>query len=400
VWAIDFVELEFPIDGLFPYLLSIRDLASGDQLTWRPVRGAAAHDVWPVACELFAEHGPPLVLKSDNGSAFIAEELGQALLQEHVAQLFSPPRYPQYNGSLERANGVLQTYTQQHAVLAGHAFRWTTADLEHARQLANTVSRPWGRHGLSPEQAWEQRQPIEAVERAAFQAAWEEQRLRAACELGLDPFVAATNQRHGLIDLVALIAAGEQAGASGDGVGMGIVFDGPHLAGQIGGRDDVDAGNGHQQHVGCLDQITGDVAFQRQDLLGFLGEIVVQVGQDALPHQGVLVRRIGVLGPGQDAEQRGALKADTLLLEQLRQPREACGGDLSCGGVVSGDGQGQRAVPEVAAVLAEQVGVAGQVEMHMLADLAAQGHPFVDEVASMADQQLELAMGRFEGLLR
>jgi transposase InsO family protein len=186
VWAIDFVELEFPIDGLFPYLLSIRDLASGYQLAWRAMRGAAAHDVWPVLCELFAEHGPPLVLKSDNGSAFIAEELGQALLQEHVAQLFSPPRYPQYNGSLERANGVLQTYTRQHALRAGHPFRWTTADLEHARQLANTVSRPWGHRGLSPEQAWEQRRPIEAVERAAFQAAWEAQRLRAARELGLD----------------------------------------------------------------------------------------------------------------------------------------------------------------------------------------------------------------------
>ena len=35
----------------------------------------------------------------------------------------------------------------------------------------------------------------------------------------------------------------------------------------------------------------------------------------------------------------------------------------------------------------------------MLADLAAQGHSLVHEVASMADQQLELAVGGFEGLL-
>jgi hypothetical protein len=41
------------IDGRFPYLLAVRDLASGY-----------------VLAQLFAQYGPPLLLKLDNGSAF------------------------------------------------------------------------------------------------------------------------------------------------------------------------------------------------------------------------------------------------------------------------------------------------------------------------------------------
>jgi len=68
------------------------------------------------------EHGPPLVLKSDNGSAFIAHLTQEAMLRAVVAQLFSPPKPPEYNGPLERSNGVLKTYTHQHALQEGHPF--------------------------------------------------------------------------------------------------------------------------------------------------------------------------------------------------------------------------------------------------------------------------------------
>ncbi len=101
----------------------------------------------PLLQWLFAEHGPPLVLKSDNGSAFIAHLMRDAMLEAVVAQLFSPPKHPEYNGTLERSNGTLKTYTHQHAIQEGHPFRWTSEDLEHARQLANTISRPWGCKG-------------------------------------------------------------------------------------------------------------------------------------------------------------------------------------------------------------------------------------------------------------
>src|SRR5262249_39626161 len=38
VWAADFAEAPQPIDGIFPYLLAVRDLASSRQLLWLPVR--------------------------------------------------------------------------------------------------------------------------------------------------------------------------------------------------------------------------------------------------------------------------------------------------------------------------------------------------------------------------
>jgi hypothetical protein len=181
----DFSQARHPIDGVFPYLLAIRDLASHQQLAWRPVRGQTADDVLPVLQELFTEHGAPLVLKSDRGSAFIALATRTAMLASVVAQLFSPPGQPQYNGALERSNGVLKTYTHQHALSEGHPFRWTSDDLEHARQLANTVSRPWGHRGPTPDEAWQQRTPLGQQQRRAFQASFAQQRTRAAEDLGL-----------------------------------------------------------------------------------------------------------------------------------------------------------------------------------------------------------------------
>jgi len=186
VWAIDFSEAPYPIDGVYPYLLAVRDLASRQQLAWQPVRTEKAEEVVAILGQLFAEHGPPLVLKSDNGSAFIAQLTQEAMLLAVVAQLFSPVRRPQYNGALERSNGVLKTYTHQHAIHQGHPFRWTSEDLEHARGLANTISRPWGHQKPTPQEAWDQRSPISDDQRQAFQVTLEKHRATAADDLGLD----------------------------------------------------------------------------------------------------------------------------------------------------------------------------------------------------------------------
>ena len=48
--------------------------------------------------------------------------------------------------------------------------RWTSADLEQARTLANTISRPWGMTGPTPAEAWHRRQPISRQQRNTFQA--------------------------------------------------------------------------------------------------------------------------------------------------------------------------------------------------------------------------------------
>src|SRR4029077_15745790 len=79
VWAMDFAEPPRPIDGRFDYLLAVRDLASGRQLLWRPVEAENAEVVIRELTPLFMSHGAPWVLKTDNGSAFIADPLASFL---------------------------------------------------------------------------------------------------------------------------------------------------------------------------------------------------------------------------------------------------------------------------------------------------------------------------------
>ncbi len=186
VWAMDFSQARYPVDGIYPYLFAVRDLASHRQPAWQPVASEKADEVLRVLADLMREHGAPLVLKSDNGSAFVAE-LTKAMLDEAaVWQLFSPAGHPQFNGALERSNSTLKTYTHQQAVAEGHPFRWTSDDLDRARTLANTISRPWGHRGLSPDQTWQSRAAITDQQRAQFQQALGEQRSIAAQDLGLD----------------------------------------------------------------------------------------------------------------------------------------------------------------------------------------------------------------------
>ena len=146
----------------------------------------------------------PLTLKSDNGSAFASELFRRAMLRAETVQLFSPPRRPAYNGALERSNGVNKIYTHQHAIRQGHPLRWTSADLEHARTLANTISRPWGMKRPTPAEAWHARQPITREQRDAFQAQLTQHRAEVAEEMGIDLALPLTHADQGRLDRVAL----------------------------------------------------------------------------------------------------------------------------------------------------------------------------------------------------
>ena len=70
---------------------------------------------------------------------------------------------------------------------------------------------------------------------------------------GAEGAVGAADERTvGAVDAIALIACGEESGASGDALGVGVVFDGPHFAGEVGSGDDVDDWEGHEQHAGSF----------------------------------------------------------------------------------------------------------------------------------------------------
>jgi hypothetical protein len=64
VWAADHVQPNRPIDGNYPYALSVRDLPSQYQLAWQPVPDVGGESTLAVLASLFWEHGPRLVLKS------------------------------------------------------------------------------------------------------------------------------------------------------------------------------------------------------------------------------------------------------------------------------------------------------------------------------------------------
>jgi transposase InsO family protein len=170
VWAADFGRPPAPLPGGYDRLLCVRDLASGMQLAWRPTHGETAEAAVRVLAGLFLVHGPPLVLKLDNGSAYRAEQMQKALAGDRVLVLHSPAYNPEYNGSAEAGVGSMKTRTHEQAERAGHPGLWTAEDAERARLEANVFSvSPVDPH-RSPQQVWDTREPLRAEEREALAA--------------------------------------------------------------------------------------------------------------------------------------------------------------------------------------------------------------------------------------
>ncbi len=94
VWAMDHTVPPALIEGRPQAVLAVRDLGSGDQRLFQPVESEGAWEVVEALEVRFRVDGAPLVLKSDNGSAFIAEDTGKLLASQGVIQLLSPPGLP------------------------------------------------------------------------------------------------------------------------------------------------------------------------------------------------------------------------------------------------------------------------------------------------------------------
>jgi len=183
VWAMDHSYPPAPIDGLYTRIFALRDLASGYQLAWDGVPDESADHVVGILVVLFVLHGPPLVIKADNGSPFVSQAVRNLLRQWATALLLSPRRRPQYNGSVEAANGPMKTRTEHQAALAGRPGQWASDDLAAAREQANQLLRPRGPHGPTPQDLWLRRPPITDRQRRRFAAAVD----RFRRELGLAP---------------------------------------------------------------------------------------------------------------------------------------------------------------------------------------------------------------------
>ena len=69
--------------------------------------------------QLLLRHGPPLVLKRDNGSNLNQQAVDEVLARYLVMPLNSPPHYPPYNGGMECAVRELKTPLREKILASG-----------------------------------------------------------------------------------------------------------------------------------------------------------------------------------------------------------------------------------------------------------------------------------------
>ena len=124
-----------------------------------------------------------------------------------------------------------------------------------------------------------------------------------------------------------------------------------------------------------MHQALGDVAFQSDNLLGFLLSVLFVGQSDVAVQLGGLVRGGGVFGPGEHSVQRALLEANLLLAEVVA---EACQALLKHGvsaTEVTDETKSDAALPE----LVESGGIAGQRGVEVLTDLTGQRRSFADQ---------------------
>ena len=104
VWSLDDAEL-FRFDGHPLHLHQVQDLASRYKFTPLVGEQILGETVALQLEQLFERHGPPLVLKRDNGSNLNHQAVDEVLRRYLVVPLNSPPYYPPYNGGMEHGVG-------------------------------------------------------------------------------------------------------------------------------------------------------------------------------------------------------------------------------------------------------------------------------------------------------
>lgn len=107
VWSYDFMSGRTR-DGASLRILNVVDEYTRVALGCRVARSIGASDVRLELERLFAKHGRPQVLRSDNGREFIAASLGAWLAEQGVKTAFIEKGSPQQNPFVERFNGTMR----------------------------------------------------------------------------------------------------------------------------------------------------------------------------------------------------------------------------------------------------------------------------------------------------
>jgi putative transposase len=107
VWSYDFMGSRTRTGGPIR-ILNVVDEYTRVALGSRVARSIGAGDVRAELECLFARHGKPEVLRSDNGREFIAASLGAWLAEQGVKTAFIEKGSPQQNAFVERFNGTMR----------------------------------------------------------------------------------------------------------------------------------------------------------------------------------------------------------------------------------------------------------------------------------------------------
>ena len=167
VWAIDGTWLDQPVGPLGRRALIVVELHSKRVLALQSVPGERADAVEQVLAALIAKHGAPLVLKLDNGSAFIAKRTAIFCRSHGISLMHSPPRTPRFNGTVEVCGRWAKARVTRAAEARGARGELSQADLDAAVNFVGELPR------------------IDADDRARFQDAVAEHLRVVAAERGL-----------------------------------------------------------------------------------------------------------------------------------------------------------------------------------------------------------------------
>lgn len=107
IWSYDFMSGRTR-DGASLRILNVVDEYTRVCVGCRVARSIGAADVVQQLEQLFAAHGRPRVLRSDNGREFIATSLGEWLAAQGVQTAFIEKGSPQQNAFVERFNGTMR----------------------------------------------------------------------------------------------------------------------------------------------------------------------------------------------------------------------------------------------------------------------------------------------------
>ena len=141
VWAIDGTWLDQPVAPLGRRALVVVELHSRKTLCVESVPGERAGAVIACLRRLIEKHGAPLVLKADNGSAFIAKCLARFCGSHGITLMHSPVRRPRWNGTCEVSGRWAKRRAVAAAALRGASGGLCQADLDCAVTFCGIMPR-------------------------------------------------------------------------------------------------------------------------------------------------------------------------------------------------------------------------------------------------------------------